>query len=830
VLEVRQLLSTITVTSLADNTTTDGLVTLREALTAANSNKSVDGSTAGQAGVQDVIVFQSGLTGTVHLALGQLPITDSVRIVGLGAGSTDIDAGGLSRVFAATSTAGNVEFDNLTISGGKTTANFDSGAGIQFKSTGTLTLLNSVVSNNATTGIRSYGGGIFTGSGAVTMTNSVLAGNSTTGGYACGGGVFTGKGAITVQNSTVTGNSTAGLYAHGGGMYSQVGNITVTNSTFFGNSTAGVHSYGGGFIAWSGNIVVTNSTITQNVANGGDRSEGGGFVDSKGSITLINSIVSGNTCSSGFGPDVKFNNFANTATAQAFHSLIGVNTNTPRFAYPFQPAPLGHPDANGNLIGTAASPINAMLSAAANNGGPTVTIAPLAGSPVIDAGSNALAVDPVTQTALQYDQRGAGFNRIAGAAVDMGAFETQVANSNQIVVTSLGDSLAQNGQTTLRQALAIANAAPAGVEDEIVFQAGLSGTIHLALGQLVISHTVHITGLGATNTVIDAGGLSRVFSVTSSAGDVEFENLTVSGGKTTANFASGGGILYLGVGKLTLLNSVMSGNETTGVHSYGGGIFSKTGAVTLTGSSVIGNSTAGQYSTGGGISTASGAVTIMASTISGNSTTGNYAAGGGLYTTTGAILVTNSTVVGNSTAGASSRGGGIATVSGPVKLTNTTVAGNSVTSATSAGGGISADKASLTVANSIVAGNSSTSGNGPDIKFSNFSGAATLTSKYSLIGINSGTPLAPAPVGAADANGNLIGTSANPINPNLGPLANNGGPTKTMALLVGSPALNSGSSTLAVDPSTNSALTYDQRGAGFNRINGGHVDMGAIES
>src|SRR5438445_99556 len=83
---------------------------------------------------------------------------------------TDIDAGGLSRVFAATSSAGNVEFDNLTISGGKTTADFESGAGIQYKSTGTLTLLNSAVSGNSTAGFHSYGAGIFTGSGVVTMT------------------------------------------------------------------------------------------------------------------------------------------------------------------------------------------------------------------------------------------------------------------------------------------------------------------------------------------------------------------------------------------------------------------------------------------------------------------------------------------------------------------------------------------------------------------------------------------------------------------------------------------------------------------------------------
>jgi hypothetical protein len=423
VLEVRALLSTITVTSLDDNTTHDGKVTLREALSAANSNISVDDSTAGQSGVQDQIVFQAGLTGTIHLALGQLPISDSVRIIGLGAGSTVIDSGGLSRVFAATSASGNVEFDNLTISGGKTTANFASGAGIQFSSSGTLTLLNTVVSGNATTGQRAYGGGIFTNSGSVTLTNSTLVGNSTAGGYATGGGLSVGTGTVTILNSTVTGNSTSGNVSHGGGFYARTGAVTVTNSTFFGNSTSGYNTYGGAFIAWSGNIVATNITVTQNVANGGRLSEGGGFVASKGSITLTNSIVGGNSSSSGYGADVKFNNFAGTATAVAHNSLIGNNTNTPRFPYPFQPAPLGHPDANGNLIGTAAVPIDPKLAAAAANGGPTLTISPLAGSPVINAGSNALAVDPISHVALQHDQRGSGFNRIVGGTVDMGAFE-----------------------------------------------------------------------------------------------------------------------------------------------------------------------------------------------------------------------------------------------------------------------------------------------------------------------------------------------------------------------------------------------------------------------
>src|SRR5204863_3263220 len=100
------------------------------------------------------------------------------------------------------------------------------------------------------------------------------------------------------------------------------------------------------------------------------------------------------------------------------HSLIGYGTNRD-VALP--PAPVGHPDANGNLIGALANPIDAKLLPLADYGGETLVHATLAGSPAINAGDSALAVD-VDGNPLQFDQRGAQFTRILWGTVDMGAF------------------------------------------------------------------------------------------------------------------------------------------------------------------------------------------------------------------------------------------------------------------------------------------------------------------------------------------------------------------------------------------------------------------------
>jgi len=187
----------------------------------------------------------------------------------------------------------------------------------------------------------------------------------------------------------------------------------VTNGTLSGNSTAGLNAYGGA-IAAIGVSIVTNSTIVQNHATAGP---GGGIYHDMVNgtpITLRNTIVAQNT-DNGTAPDADVAPAVGSVTF--LDSLIGNNTGSGLTA-----APVGTPDSNGNLVGTAAALIDPGLGALADNGGPAQTMAPLVGSPVINAGSNALATDPANgNAALTTDQRGAGFPRIVGGTVDMGS-------------------------------------------------------------------------------------------------------------------------------------------------------------------------------------------------------------------------------------------------------------------------------------------------------------------------------------------------------------------------------------------------------------------------
>ena len=207
----------------------------------------------------------------------------------------------------------------------------------------------------------------------------------------------------------------------------------------------------------------------------------------------------------------------------------------------------------------------------------------------------------------------------------------------------------------------------------------------------------------------------------------------------------------------------------------------------------------------GGVGNTEGTLSIINSTITGNIL--------GVITEGGNLFVTNSTVSGNNYPYPSNQyGAGIYSkptyngIGAQVVVTNSTIVNNN---ATWEGGGIrNSFNCSLTLRNSIVAGNTA-SDDSSDIF------GTVISEGNNLIGNTTGST-------------GWIASDLLNVNPLLGSLANNGGPSMTHALLNGSPAIDAGNNSLAVDPQTQMFLSSDQRG--FPRLVGVAVDIGAYES
>ncbi len=336
------------------------------------------------------------------------------------------------------------------------------------------------------------------------------------------------------------------------------------------------------------------------------------------------------------------------------------------------------------------------------------------------------------------------------------------AHATTHTVTDLTDSASDPGSIRY----AVNNAANG---DTIVFSSTLNGgTILLNPnnGALILTQSATITGPGANLLTISGGstGINSYSGVTifvvNSGVTASISGLTIADGNASGGPAAlnnGGGIYIHNGGTLTVSNSTISGNTTGGGPS--------------------GNQ-------GGGIFNG-GTLTVSNSTISGNTATGS-GLGGGIFNN-GTLTVSNSTISGNTANGGN--GGGIANF-GPLTVSNSTISGNILTN-NSNGGGIYIGSGTATITNSIVAGNTEGQA-GTDC-------------------VSCGT----------QSSNNLISTPSNIIDPNLGPLQYNGGPTETMLPLTGSPAIATGLS---------STLSTDQRGDPRPAGNDIGSDLGAVET
>jgi hypothetical protein len=367
----------------------------------------------------------------------------------------------------------------------------------------------------------------------------------------------------------------------------------------------------------------------------------------------------------------------------------------------------------------------------------------------------------------------------------------------QLTVTSALDPAVLTAGT-LRYAVNQANGDAAnGISDTIVFNTAQmgGGTIALHEGELVLSaargSTITIAGGG--QITINGNNGSRVFEI--EAGSVTISGTTITGGRSP----NGGGILNYA--NLTLNQDILTGNHETAGGNGGGAILSW----------------------GGG-----SALTIDQTTISNNSAT--WTGGGISLIDGGTLLLNGSTVSGNT----SNRDGGGITLQSithniSATVENCTIANN--TASLYSGGGLlnigygSGTNASLMILDSTIADNSAPFAGG----VSSWAAAGTVTTQYgntifaansnSNVPYQSGTLISLGHNLSSDATGNLIAVGDRPSTAVLlGPLGNNGGPTQTMALLSGSPAIGAGT--------LSAGLPTDQRG--LPRTN--TADIGAYQT
>ena len=374
------------------------------------------------------------------------------------------------------------------------------------------------------------------------------------------------------------------------------------------------------------------------------------------------------------------------------------------------------------------------------------------------------------------------------------------------VVSDFGDSGAPG------QLRSLINAAAAGdtilVPPATIVLTGAPGDNANASGDLDILKDLTIVGAGPELTVIDAGGVDRVFQIQTGV-TVTIAGLTLRNGSVDPASPvepSGGGLLNRGA-LTNLVDVVVEDNFAGG----GGGIANFTGTLALSGCTVRNNKSTGVTANGGGLSNFA-KLEITHSTISGNVVFGMSAStlGGGIINL-GVLTMRDSTVVGNDASG--NFGGGLYATpfAGPMTLVNVTIADNRVGTGNGFGfgGGLAnASSASVTITNTLIARNGTgPSGSGPDC-------SGTITS----LGHNLVQSLAGC--GMAAAAGDILGRPAG-----LQGFGDHGGPTETYSLRRRSLAIDAGDGV--------ACGSSDQRGVGRpvdgDRVGPAICDIGAFE-
>ncbi|MCG6155926.1 beta strand repeat-containing protein [Rubinisphaera margarita] len=666
-LECRTMLTAYVVDTPLDVVAADGMISLREAILAANSNVAVFDAPAGTA-VGDSISFDSGLAGSTISLTGEIDISEDLTITGT-TPSITLDAGGISRVFDI-STADNVSLSNLTLTQGSA----DTGGAIRVTGGGMLSLNNLVFQANTATG--AGGGAIHNIGSDVVITGGSFTGNIASGASGSGGAInndsggtldITGTsfssnlavraggaiednsgGGITIDQSSFTSNDAAvtlvGGPGNGGAIHmTGSGNVTITDSTFMMNEAA---NEGGALWNGTGRMIVVDSTIGQNEAHGtGPLNGGGGIFNLGGRLALTRTDVSMNvadgTTASG-GGILSLNGFTSIADG----AVTGNVSNRTGGGIQVE---AGRLTLDGvNLDNNIAGPLD--LSTPGTGGGLFV------------GGATTVRIDGGTVTGNAAVTEGAGlwFHALASSTINGTVISSNTASGD--LLNDGGGGIYTNGGT-----LNVLNATISGNTSDGL--SGSGGGIFSAAGRVNISNT-SIVG----NQANRAGGGIEVVD-----GTVRLTNVNLDGNSAglpgVPNPGNGGGLHITGSSNTVVrLDGGTVMNNTASLE--GGGLWNQMGStLTVNGSTVSGNVAlgAGADDGGGAIFNNGGTVNVLNALVSANLATGASGSGGAILSTAGRVNVSNTSIVDNQ---ANRAGGGIEVIDGRITLTNVNLDSN----------------------------------------------------------------------------------------------------------------------------------------------------------
>ena len=547
-----------------------------------------------------------------------------------------------------------------------------------------------------------------------------------------GGGIYN-AGNLVLRNCTFTSN---GFGSELGGAIRNFGTLDMANCTLTDNDAlkgAGIYN--------EGNIAVRNSTIVSN--RGGDTTDGTAFVQAGGTARVRSTIIADNGRPFGPRPDV------DGAFISEGYNFIGNGDSSTGF---------GNSESR-DQVGNTAVPARSRVGVLSDYGGPTRTMQPGPGSPVIDQGIASGNSSDQRGFARPTDQPSV-VNASGGDGSDIGACEAGLPQTGPtFTVTTLanrGDSVDPQCTTddcTLFEALAVANANADA--NAINFALSSRGAIVAPADAFRITNPVTIKGPGARELTLTGETMGRVLVAT--APGVVISGVRFEHGVARAPIPRGGAIFN--TAQLTLNDCVIRNSFA----DAGGGIWNEAG----------------------------GTLNLYGCTLTGNSNPDEGE--GGAINNRGTLSAVNCTFSGNN----SFRGGAI-NDSGDLTMINCTFTNNA---ARLRGGALEVSPGAV-AANTIFAGNTAPAA--PDIQ-------GTFTSEgHNFIGKSDGS------TGFTHGvNDDIVGTIASPRDPLLGPLQNNGGPTNTHALLAGSPAVDAGDDSRAprVDQRTFSRVAVADIGA-----------------